>query len=253
MILIVLGVGLGYLARVLLGPPEEPGIDNRFLTPSPVIDTLDSNNFDSYDGSEIPFDRRDSNNENANHTSCPNEAELNAGGLVPPIQLFDAKGFRDTSSGGREFEHDSTALFEPHGKKICASGCAASRHPTAELKTGYFRKLMQTYVAGQSGESEALEELLYYGPQTVRLIRESGFCGLDSERRNFLWNELQTTHATISIRVVDESGMVRTRAESTRVPLDRRHVFEMETNNLQPLVTSGTVKRVGLDHIWVRL
>jgi len=37
------------------------------------------------------------------------------------------------------------------------------------------------------------------------------------------------------------------------VPFDRRHVFEMKTNSLQPLVTSGTVKRVGLNHAWIRL
>ena len=38
-----------------------------------------------------------------------------------------------------------------------------------------------------------------------------------------------------------------------RVPLDRRHVFELTPADLQPLVASGTVKRVGLHHIWTRL
>jgi hypothetical protein len=37
------------------------------------------------------------------------------------------------------------------------------------------------------------------------------------------------------------------------VPLDRRHVFKMDTKDLPPLITSGTVKRVGLHHLWTRL
>ena len=37
------------------------------------------------------------------------------------------------------------------------------------------------------------------------------------------------------------------------VPLDRRHEFDMQVNNVQPLITSGTVKRVGLYHLWNRL
>jgi len=57
----------------------------------------------------------------------------------------------------------------------------------------------------------------------------------------------------ISLRILDEAGRVRSRINGVRVPLDRRHVFEMENEGLQPLVTSGTVKRVGLDHLWTRL
>ena len=30
-------------------------------------------------------------------------------------------------------------------------------------------------------------------------------------------------------------------------------LFEMDVQNLPSLVTSGTVKRVGLDHLWTRL
>jgi hypothetical protein len=46
---------------------------------------------------------------------------------------------------------------------------------------------------------------------------------------------------------------VRSWLDPTEVPFDRRHVFEMEASGVQPLVTSGTVKRVGLYHLWTRL
>jgi len=152
------------------------------------------------------------------------------------------------------FAHDEGAAFHAHGEQLCASGCAASRHPTDSLSEEYFNELMAEYSQqSMTQDSPALEKLLYYGPQTRKLIEQNGFSPLNSERATFLWEELETTHAKISIRVIDESGTIRTWLEPTLVPFDRRHVFKMETSNLQPLVTSGTIKRVGLNHLWVRL
>jgi hypothetical protein len=99
----------------------------------------------------------------------------------------------------------------------------------------------------------ALDELIYFGNQTRQYIIDEGLDSLDQEHADFLTDQLRATHAIIQIRVVDEQGVIRTWLPKTRVPFDRRHVFDMEENNLQPLVTSGTVKRVGLDYLWVRL
>jgi hypothetical protein len=92
-------------------------------------------------------------------------------------------------------------------------------------------------------------------PQKSRslLIESEGFGPLDAERSRFLWNELARSHAHVSIRLVDEHGEIRSWLEPTEVPFDRRHVFNMKTRRVQPLVTSGTVKRVGLYHLWTRL
>ena len=57
----------------------------------------------------------------------------------------------------------------------------------------------------------------------------------------------------MEVRVVDEHREIRCWLLPTSVPFDRRHVFELETANVQPLVVSGTVKRVGLNHLWTRL
>ena len=101
--------------------------------------------------------------------------------------------------------------------------------------------------------NNALEELMYFGSQTRDMLQSFGIGQLDSQRAEFLWEQLKLNKAKVSIRVLDQSGDVRTWIEPTTVPFDRRHVFEMQTNNVQPLVTSGTVKRVGLNHVWARL
>ena len=76
---------------------------------------------------------------------------------------------------------------------------------------------------------------------------------LDAPREELLRRELSRTHVMVTFRLVDEHGEVRCWMPTLRVPLDIRHEFPMQTKNLQPLHTSGTVKRVGLYHIWQRI
>jgi hypothetical protein len=153
-----------------------------------------------------------------------------------------------------DFSSDDRAHFHPHGEKVCASGCAASNHPTPNLAVDEFRRLMLEFSSGPMDETNpALESLLYYGRQTQTLMKRHGTLPLSAERVVFLQQELRHSHAIFSFRVVDEHGVVRTQMRPTRIPFDRRHVFEMEVKDLPPLVTSGTVKRVGLHHLWTRL
>jgi hypothetical protein len=165
--------------------------------------------------------------------------------LVPPLIIDDT----DTTS-------DPRAHFHPHGDQICASGCAASRHPTETLTIERFKKLAVEFdnsnVNGDQDCLMALETLLYFGPQTRRMLDRFPRV-ISGKNRLALTEQLKTTHARISIRVVDEFGTIRSWIPPTRVPFDRRHVFEMESINLQPHVASGTVKRVGIDRLWTRL
>jgi len=242
-LLILIGLSLGYLARLVFGPPSSEIEDqNRFERPLPAKNTIDVPQYKF----DLPLDRE------------------NEQGLVPPIRLPGQMPLWQVTNDTRlepgihnvatAFEHDRNAEFEPHGDLICASGCAASRHPTEELSSSHFKDLLAEFANQPIDESStALEELLYYGPQTKTLIESEGFGQLGTKRAALLWEQLKFTHARVSIRVVDEQGDLRTWLEPTRVPFDRRHVFEMKTNNLQPLVTSGTVKRVGLNYLWVRL
>ena len=167
--------------------------------------------------------------------------------LVPPIELV-------AEPGGGEFTPGDRATFHPHGEQVCASGCAASRHPTEALTRARFRRLLAEF-AGESTEEpgEALETLLYFGRQAAAWLERDGAGPLDPFRASVLRSELQRDYAAVSLRLVDETGVVRASLPPTPVPLDRRHEFDLQPHNLQPLLASGTVKRVGRDHLWTRL
>ena len=176
-------------------------------------------------------------------------------GEVGPIGIHPAAVGEDA-----DFSHGENAVFHGHGEKVCASGCAVSRHPTDRLgKREYLRLIDQLAAEPASIEQEeadsslALDTLVFYGRQTSQKMKRYGTGDLSAEAVASLERELKYTHARISIRVVDEAGETRSWLAPTKVPFDRRHVFSMETHQLQPLVTSGTVKRVGRDHLWTRL
>jgi hypothetical protein len=157
-------------------------------------------------------------------------------------------------SWGEGASHRTKVVFEPHGESLCASGCALSRHPTPTLEKAHFLKLLRDFAdQPMSEDSPALEELLYFGPQTERMLKEQDNA-LDSERRRFLVKELAKELVRVEFRIVDESGKVRVSLPPTTVPFDRRFVFEpLLTDEFQPPEASGTVKRVGLNHIWQRI
>ena len=240
MTLVAVGIALGYLARLILGAPaEETGPTRQIDRPLPQKTDVDPEEV-----IDLPIIK-------------PGEDEDVESGMVPPIRLPGALptiGSQTIGSSTSNLTHDSGALFEPHGEQVCASGCAASRHPTQTLTRGHFERLLVACSYEPMDQTNnALEELIFFGPQSRAMIESHGVGRLDSERAEFLWGQLKYDKAKVSIRVLDKSGTVRTWIKPTIVPFDRRHVFDMKTNNVQPLVTSGTVKRVGLNHIWARL
>ena len=195
-----------------------------------------------------------------------------AGSLANP----DPKSYSYSNSDGPataleddDFSHGENAVFHGHGDQVCASGCSASRHPTDRLSKREYQRLInqvtteamsaQSNKSAASAESHpadsslALDTLLFYGRQTSKMIQRYGTFELPVTVAESLKRELKYTHALLSIRVVDEAGETRSWLAPTKVPFDRRHVFSMEAKRLQPLVTSGTVKRVGRDHLWTRL
>lgn len=176
--------------------------------------------------------------------------------LVPATPEADASASKtaDTERGDQIGDGGCLAWPHPHGKAFCASGCVLSNHPTATLEKAEFERLLASYAGAPVPEtSAALEALLYYGSQTRRLLQGSGAGPLDSERTDFLKRELARDHALVSFRLVDENQRVRARFSMARVPLDIRHVYDVQSADLPPLVASGTVKRVGLHHLWTRI
>jgi len=104
-----------------------------------------------------------------------------------------------------------------------------------------------------SGASEALEALLFHGASTLSLLDNLGG-DLDAEREAFLRTELAHTRAILDVRIVDEFGTERLHLGETSIPLgEKQHLHPHETTSLQPPEVSGTVHRVGLEHLWARL
>ena len=175
----------------------------------------------------------------------PSEFDRLTDPLVPPIR---------TESDAEPFTHDSGAVAHAHGDTICASGCAVSRHPTTRLTADAFRKLVAKYQqSAPTGKNRALEEILFFGRQSRQHWHTLRLQPIAPLWQLVLDEELEKTHALVSLRVIDESGDIRSKISHVRVPLDRRHIFKMQTKTHQSLITSGTVKRVGLDHLWTRL
>ena len=180
--------------------------------------------------------------------------------LVPPIDLDGVVGsgvFRsqtDFVSFLDKLNLDPRASFHPHGEQVCASGCAASNHPTERLTRKHFEQLLRRYAVGPMDETNlAFETLLFYGRQTREMMAGQSDSVLDPLRLEVLRHELRRPGAKVSIRLIDDEGNVRASLPPTKVPFDRRHEFKMDTIRVQPLITSGTIKRVGLYHIWARL
>lgn len=249
LLLVPIGIAIGLLGRQILGPPENE-VDSRLLKPysTEKTDTTLEENLESKDPAG------DESQNNASLDPLVQPIEIPVWQNVENSQPLLATAGQSWLSQFDKFSHDHDASFHAHGDELCASGCAASNHPTEKLTDKKFARLLNQFSKQPlSSDSPALEELLYFGPQSIEKLSTLGSEPLDPKRTAFLWKQLQYGHAKVSIRVVDEAGVVRTWLKPTSVPFDRRHVFDMDTTNLQDLVTSGTVKRVGLHHIWIRL
>lgn len=165
--------------------------------------------------------------------------------IVPAVHLNETTD---------DFSHGTEATFHAHGDQVCASGCAASRHPTDRLTKRRFLQLLdECSQSPLNANNLAFETLLFFGRQTSQLLDDCGSGALTTAQALTLRNELTRQHAFVSIRLVDVHGDIRSKVCNVRVPLDRRHVFSMTSKGLPPLVTSGTVKRVGQKHLWTRL
>ncbi|MEM7474191.1 MAG: hypothetical protein AAF483_04305 [Planctomycetota bacterium] len=176
---------------------------------------------------------------------------IDESGLIEPIFA----GSSTASNGWPQESVESSAAratSHPHGTQVCASGCAVSRHPTPEFKEAHFHQLWEEYLRqSPSLDSQVLDELIFYGPQTKKFLKT--IPGEKSSHRAFLQQELAKDQLVLEIRVVDEFGVSRLALPPTTVPQHVRQEFVMNTQGIQPALTSGTLKRVGLRHIWQRL
>lgn len=171
-------------------------------------------------------------------------ASQHESGFVAPIAL------PKVSNGNQE---RSRATSHPHGEQLCASGCALSRHPTPLLTKKKFVELCKQYRAEEPKlESRSLDSLIFYGSQTARHLNTNP-AALPKEHTAFLSHQLAASQLIVEIRVIEEGGRVRVSLPPTKVPQHIRQEFAMDVADLNTTITSGTLKRVGLNHVWQRL
>ena len=101
-------------------------------------------------------------------------------------------------------------------------------------------------------ESLELDTLLFHDHETRhRLDAKAVAVGVEWEA--FLRRELARRDVRVTIRVVDETGAERARIEDYWEIGVRAHHLVEDVKGVPPFEASGTLVRVGREHLWVRM
>lgn len=137
----------------------------------------------------------------------------------------------------------------------CKTGCSIASHDIPSLDDPTIATLVGDLdlESTPGADSAALESLLFHAESVRRYVDARGPEAL-GRHRALIERELTVTHAVLQLRVVDEAGVTRARFAPTRVPLGHKtHHPASASDKLPGLILSGTVVRVGLEHVWSRL
>ncbi len=136
----------------------------------------------------------------------------------------------------------------------CVGGCSLDKHPKSFLGIEKFYELIKAYALEEpSKESASLDELLFHDAQVRGYLGAADEQLMDEKHRSFLARESSRTHVFLSVRIIDEHGIVRGEKLDTRIPLDiKQHLHFDNPVRLQGFSVNGTVKRVGLHYLWSR-
>jgi hypothetical protein len=137
----------------------------------------------------------------------------------------------------------------------CASGCDVKpKSVQRRLSDEEIDERLALVDATPVGsESDALDELLFYGAQVRARLGAEDAPTLSAAWHAFLTRELRRTYAVIEMRVVDENGEVRAWMAERRVPLGVKQHLHLDDKRLPGLEASGTVLRTSLYHLWTRI
>lgn len=164
-----------------------------------------------------------------------------------PEQPYDNSGNGHSGNGHAGSGHSGSG-------DVCATGCAAEPQGGDGLGITQLEGWLRRYAAAPvEHPGVALETLLFYASEVRELAALQGLGELDEEHKRFLLREISRSEAILEVRFVDALGRERLRLDPTEVPLGvKQHLFP-RTEDLQVPEVSGTIKRVGLGHLWARL
>ncbi len=135
----------------------------------------------------------------------------------------------------------------------CTTGCSLAKHTIPPYGRADFARARYTYASElPDAASEALETLLFYGAATRQYLHDMGTGPLSPAHIRFLNKQLERDHAIVSIRMVDDAGLVRVAYGPQRVPIGIKQHLQPVDHDLQPLEFNGTVMRTGVNYLWSR-
>ena len=142
----------------------------------------------------------------------------------------------------------------PAEGEACTTGCSLAKHAIPDFTEEMFAEALASYATSAATEtSEALDTLLFYNKRTTELLDTLGHGPLSEDHVSFLRSELARDQAVVSIRMVDENGVVRVSYGPEKVSLGKKqHLAPSETGNLFAMEFNGTVMRTGLNYLWSR-
>lgn len=154
----------------------------------------------------------------------------------------------------QDLTKDGVAPLTSEEDPSCVGSCSAVKDGPSKSDPAQIRTWLREFASQpMSSESPALEALLFHREATKLQLLSMEALDLDERRAEFLSKELQRDQAYLEVRVRDAAGRVRVHLPEQRVALDEKQHLETENDLAQHVEYSGTVKRVGLDHLWVRL
>ena len=103
---------------------------------------------------------------------------------------------------------DSAETWESQDcKTSCSLGDATDEVHLTVDEVAFWMEEWNGQPIGQS--TEALDTLLFYGPDTAKAFAELDLLPLDDEHRDFLERELARDEVIVEMRLLDESGSSR--------------------------------------------
>ena len=176
---------------------------------------------------------------------------LSALALVSLAPVSVSTKVSDDSGSDARIEED----FVPSvNSSQCAAGCAALPDDREELGQVEFGRLLKECARSPlDGDNLALETLLFHGAQTLAYLDAPEGVGAADPLRDLLARELARDHVRLEVRVTDRSGAIRIALQPVVVPLGiKQHLHADQAQGLDAPEISGTIKRVGLRHLWAR-
>lgn len=101
-------------------------------------------------------------------------------------------------------------------------------------------------------DSLELDTLLFHDHETGHRL-DVNEAKVSAEWEAFIRKELRRKNVRVAIRVVDETGAERAHIEDYWVIGVRGHHMVHDVKGVPPFEASGTLVRVGREHLWVRM